>query len=231
MSISRSKVEHIWNWYPSFRDNGFAKIVWFKVLNLALCFTVQMGFQSSDAIITKGLNENVNISGLYTLLISIIIYFVILRSVLLEFFSSVPLIIRRVIRRIEDGTNTDIIPPVTYIMPYSYLPLNRRYKSLLLLKLWNAFKVLTVVFFICCPILLLGYTAARTFISLDVNPDYHFKPKWNSIINFKTEVASSLIMVFGLLLILISFIIKSVSKSKRRFNDRRDILSEATDDL
>ena len=88
MSISRSKVEHIWNWYPSFRDNGIAKIVWFEVLNLALCFTVQMGFQSSDAIITKGLDENFNISGLYTLLISIIIYFVILRSVLLEFFST-----------------------------------------------------------------------------------------------------------------------------------------------
>ena len=88
MSISRPKVENIWNWYPSLRDNGIAKIVWFEVLNLALCFTVQMGFQSSDAIITKGLDESFNISGLYTLLISIIIYFVILRSVLLEFFSS-----------------------------------------------------------------------------------------------------------------------------------------------
>ena len=68
----------------------------------------------------------------------------------------VPLIIRRVIRRIEDGTNTDIIPPVTYIMPYSYLPLDRRYKSLLLLKIWIVFKVFTAAFFICCPILLLG---------------------------------------------------------------------------
>jgi len=231
MSISRSKVEHIWHWYPSFRDNGIAKIVWFEVLNLALCFTVQMGFQSSDAIITKGLDESFNISGLYTLLVSIIIYFVILRSVLLEFFSSVPLIIRRVIRRIEDGTNTDIIPPVTYIMPYSYLPLNRRYKYLLLLKLWIAFKVFTVVFFICCPMLLLGYTVARTFRFLGINHDYHFKPKWNYMISLKTEVASSFIMVFGLLMILISFIIKSVSKSRRRFNEGRDIHSEATEDL
>ena len=88
MSGSISKVEYLWNCYPSLREYSVAKIVWFETLNVALCFTVQMGFQSSDAIIKKGLTENVDLSGLYTLLISIIIYFVILRSVLLEFFSA-----------------------------------------------------------------------------------------------------------------------------------------------
>ena len=88
MSIPSRNVDYLWNWYPSFRENTIVKLVWFELLNVALCFTVQMGFQSSDAIITKGLEDNVDIYGSYTLLISVIVYFVIIRSVLLELFST-----------------------------------------------------------------------------------------------------------------------------------------------
>ena len=52
MRVARPKSDHLWNWYPSFRENSIVKIVWFEILNVVLCFTVQMGFQSSDAIIT-----------------------------------------------------------------------------------------------------------------------------------------------------------------------------------
>ena len=88
MSVARTKSDHLWNWYPSFCENSIVKIVWFKGLNVALCFTVQMGFQSSDAIVTKKLGGKVDIYSLYTLMISVIIYFFILRSVLLELFQT-----------------------------------------------------------------------------------------------------------------------------------------------
>ena len=88
MSLARPKSDHLWIWYPSFRENSIVKIVWFEVLNVVLCFTVQMGFQSSDAIVTKKLGGKVDIYSLYTLMISVIIYFVILRSVLLELFQT-----------------------------------------------------------------------------------------------------------------------------------------------
>jgi len=226
MSVARPKSDHLWNWYPSFCENSIVKIVWFKGLNVALCFTVQMGFQSSDAIITKKLGGKVDIYGLYTLMISVIIYFVIIRSVLLELFKTVPLIIRRVIRRIEDGTNTHIIPPATYIMSYSYLPLNTRYESLIILKVWIVFKVLTAVFFTCCPIFLLGYTIARAFNMVDFDQNRRYKPKWNSVMSLETEVESTFIIIFGLILSLICFITKSVTKSKQRFNDGRNLLHD-----
>jgi len=175
-----------------------------------------MGFQSSDAIITKGLEDNVDIYGSYTLLISVIVYFVIIRSVLLELFSTVPLIIRRVIRRIEDGTQNDIIPPVTYIMPYFYLPLNRRYESPLILKLWTTFKVLTSIFFVGCPVLLLGYTVARAFGVFGIDQNYHFMTKWSSIISLTTELTISFIVVLGGFMFLIYFIANSAAKSKTR---------------
>ena len=88
MSVGRPKSDHLWIWYPSFRENSIVKIVWFEVLNVALCFTVQMGFQSSDAIITNRLDGTVDIYSLYKLMIAVIIYFVILRSVLSELFTT-----------------------------------------------------------------------------------------------------------------------------------------------
>ena len=88
MSLARPKSDHLGNWYPSFRENSIVKMVWFEVLNVVLCFTVQMGFQSSDAIITNRLDGTVDIYSLYKLMIAVIIYFVILRSVLSELFTT-----------------------------------------------------------------------------------------------------------------------------------------------
>ena len=79
-------VDHLRNLYPSIRQSSLVKVIWFEILNVALCFTVQMGFKSSDSIITKGINEKFEVSGVYTLIISVVVYFVILRTILVELF-------------------------------------------------------------------------------------------------------------------------------------------------
>ena len=63
-------------------------MVRFEMVNLGLCFTVKIGFQSADAIITNGLKEEFEISGIYTLLVAVIAYFVLLRMLLLDLFST-----------------------------------------------------------------------------------------------------------------------------------------------
>jgi hypothetical protein len=81
-------VEHLPNLYQSIRHCTLVKVIWFEILNVALCFTVQMGFKSAGSIITKGVKENFEVSGVYTLIISVIVYFIILRAVLMELFST-----------------------------------------------------------------------------------------------------------------------------------------------
>ena len=87
MQLNQS-VTNLRNLYPFLRDCTLVKVIWFELLNIALCFTVQMGFKSSDSIITKGVKENFEVSGVYTLIISVIVYFIILRAVLMELFST-----------------------------------------------------------------------------------------------------------------------------------------------
>ena len=79
-------------------------------------------------------------------------------------FILVPLTVQRVLRRVQDATQEDIIYPASYFMPYTYLPLNRRYESHIVLKLWSAFKILTSTFFIVCPICLLGKSYVYMYI-------------------------------------------------------------------
>ena len=84
--------DNLRNFHPSLRQCVVTKVVWLEILNVALSFTVQMGFQSADAILTNVVHNDVkdtyDISDIYTLLVSIIVYFVILRIVLMEFFST-----------------------------------------------------------------------------------------------------------------------------------------------
>ena len=47
-----------------------------------------MGFQSADAIITKGVKHKFETSGVYTLLASTFVYYLILRLLLVDLFST-----------------------------------------------------------------------------------------------------------------------------------------------
>ncbi len=81
----------LWNLCPpSLRQCVVFKVVWLEILNVALSFTVKMGFQSADAILTTStrndLNKKYDIRGIYTLLVSTIFYFVILKMMLMDFF-------------------------------------------------------------------------------------------------------------------------------------------------
>ena len=86
LSLQDDKLCRCW---PQLSQNCFfLKMVRFEMVNLGLCFTVKIGFQSADAIITNGLKEEFEISGIYTLLVAVIAYFVLLRMLLLDLFST-----------------------------------------------------------------------------------------------------------------------------------------------
>ena len=86
LSLQDDKLRRCW---PQLSHNCFLlKMVRFEMANLGLCFTVKIGFQSADAIITNGLKEEFEISGIYTLLVAVIAYFVLLRILLLDLFST-----------------------------------------------------------------------------------------------------------------------------------------------
>ena len=86
LSLQDDKLPRCW---PQLSQNCFfLKMVRFEMINLGLCFTVKIGFQSADAIITNGLKEEFEISGIYTLLVAVIAYFVLLRMLLLDLFST-----------------------------------------------------------------------------------------------------------------------------------------------
>ena len=86
LSLQDDKLRRCW---PQLSQNCFfLKMVRFEIVNLGLCFTVKIGFQSADAIITNGLKEKFEISGIYTLLVAVIAYFVLLRMLLLDLFST-----------------------------------------------------------------------------------------------------------------------------------------------
>ena len=87
MQLNQS-VQDLQNLFLSIRNCTLVKVIWFEILNVALCFTVQVGFKSAGSIITKGAKDNFEVSGVYTLIISVIVYFIILRSVLMELFST-----------------------------------------------------------------------------------------------------------------------------------------------
>ena len=81
----------LWNFCPpSLRQYVVVKVVWLEILNVAFSVTVKMGFQSADAILTtsmhNGLSKKYDIRGIYTLLVSTIFYFVILKMMLTDFF-------------------------------------------------------------------------------------------------------------------------------------------------
>ena len=86
LSLQDHKLRRCW---PQLSQNCFfLKMVRFEMVNLGLCFTVKIGFQSADTIITNGLKEEFEISGVYTLLVAVIAYFVLLRMLLLDLFST-----------------------------------------------------------------------------------------------------------------------------------------------
>ena len=86
LSLQDDKLRRCW---PQLSQNCFfLKMVRFEMVNLGLCFTVKIGFQSADSIITNGLKEEFDISGIYTLLVAVIAYFVLLRMLLLDLFST-----------------------------------------------------------------------------------------------------------------------------------------------
>ena len=60
---------------------------------------------------------------------------------------------------------------------------------------------------------------------VDFDQNRQYKPKWNSVISLETEVESTFITVFGVILSLICFITKSVTKSTHRSNDGPNLLS------
>ena len=86
LSLQDDKLRRCW---PQLSQNCFLlKMVRFEMVNLGLCFTVKIGFQSADAIITNGVKEEFEISGIYTFLVAVIAYFVLLRMLLLDLFST-----------------------------------------------------------------------------------------------------------------------------------------------
>ena len=86
LSLQDDKLFRCW---PRLSQNCFfLKMVRFEMVNLGLCFTVKMGFQSADSIITNGLKEELEINGIYTLVVAVIAYFVLLRMLLLDLFST-----------------------------------------------------------------------------------------------------------------------------------------------
>lgn len=195
-------------------------MVRFEMVNLGLCFTVKIGFQSADSIITNGLKEKFEISGIYTLLVAVIAYFVLLRMLLLDLFSTVPLTIRRIALRLQDVVQVDVRHPVYYIMPYSYLPLNRNHDYSTISKIWNTFKFATSVFFILCPLILMGYTAARSLGAVNMNKEYHYIPPLSSFICVTSDIVTSIIIMLCIIGLLIAFIAKSVVESKGSASNR-----------
>ena len=86
LSLQDDKLSRYW---PQLSQNCFfLKMVRFEMVNLGLCFTVKIGFQSADAIMTNGLKEKFEIGGIYTLLVAVIAYFVLLRMLLSDLFST-----------------------------------------------------------------------------------------------------------------------------------------------
>ena len=86
LSLQDDKLPRYW---PQLSQNCFfLKMVRFEMVNLGLCFTVKIGFQSADAIITNGLKEKFEIGGIYTLQVAVIAYFVLLRMLLSDLFST-----------------------------------------------------------------------------------------------------------------------------------------------
>ena len=72
-------------------------------------------------------------------------------------------------------------------MPYSYLPLNRNHDYSTIAKIWKTFKFTTSVFFILCPLILIGKTVSNIFyMKLSIIDIKHLRFECNiiSISNF-----------------------------------------------
>jgi len=105
-------------------------------------------------------------------------------------------------------------------MPYSYLPLNRNHDYSTISKIWNTFKFMTSVFFVLCPLILIGYTAARSLGAIDMSKEYHYIPPLSSFICVTSDIVTSIIIMLCIIGLLIVFIVKSVVESKGSSSNR-----------
>ena len=63
-----------------------------------------------------------------------------------------------------------------------------------------------------------GYTVAGVLGILTIGENYHYIPKWNSIISITSDLITSIIILLGIVVLLVIFIANSAAKSKHRLN-------------